>query len=109
VRKTNGELISVTQVERKPLALGQKVLVIGGPQARIVPDYSVDIPVEKPAAATSEEKPKKPVEEAPIPSAILPPPEKPVLSDLPPPSPSRPHEGAATELPAALPVAPVAE
>lgn len=41
VRKTNGELISVTQTDPAPLAIGQKVLVIAGAQARIVPDYTV--------------------------------------------------------------------
>ena len=41
VRKTsNGELLSVTQKDEVPLALGQKVLVIAGSQARIVPDYT---------------------------------------------------------------------
>ena len=41
VRKTsNGELLSVTQKDAAPLALGQKVLVIAGSQARIVPDYT---------------------------------------------------------------------
>lgn len=40
VRKANGELLSVTQREPKPLPVGQKVLVITGNQARIVPDYS---------------------------------------------------------------------
>lgn len=41
VRKTNGDMISVTQREKKPLELGRKVLVINGPQARVVPDYSM--------------------------------------------------------------------
>ena len=41
VRKANGELVSVTQRDAAPLALGQKVLVISGSQARIVPDYTV--------------------------------------------------------------------
>lgn len=41
VRKNNGDMLSVTQREQKPLELGQKVLVIIGPQARVVPDYSV--------------------------------------------------------------------
>ncbi len=40
VREPKGELISVTQREPKPIAIGQKVLVIEGKQARIVPDYS---------------------------------------------------------------------
>ena len=41
VRKGNGDLLSVTQKDATPLALGQKVLVITGIQARIVPDYTV--------------------------------------------------------------------
>jgi len=58
VRKTNGELLSVTQSEDTPLPLGQKVLVIAGNQARIVPDYSVEI-----AAPKAETKPEaKPAE-----------------------------------------------
>jgi len=57
VKKYNGDMISVTQTEPKPLALGQKVLVISSTaQARIVPDYSVDIPVEKPKDAKKDDK-----------------------------------------------------
>ena len=41
VRKANGDLISVAQKDEKPLRVGEKVLVIAGPQARIVPDYTV--------------------------------------------------------------------
>ncbi len=41
VRKTGGELVSVTQRDAVPLALGTRVLVIAGNQARIVPDYTV--------------------------------------------------------------------
>ncbi len=44
VRKPNGELISVTQKDEVPLAVGQNVLVIAGAQARIVPDYTVAPP-----------------------------------------------------------------
>jgi hypothetical protein len=36
VRKANGDLLSVTQKDETPLAVGQHVLVIAGPQARIV-------------------------------------------------------------------------
>lgn len=69
VRKANGEMVSVTQVDKLPLPLGQKVLVIAGPQARIVADYTVgpepvpsspalplvplaSVPAPTPAAAT---------------------------------------------------------
>lgn len=41
VRKPNGDLISVAQKDTTPLVLGQKVLVITGNQARVVPDYTV--------------------------------------------------------------------
>ncbi len=48
VRKGNGDLVSVTQRDAAPLVLGQRVLVIAGAQARIVPDYVVPAP-EPPA------------------------------------------------------------
>jgi outer membrane lipoprotein SlyB len=41
VRKPNGDLLSVTQREPTPIPIGQKVLVITGNQARVLPDYSV--------------------------------------------------------------------
>lgn len=41
VRKANGEMVSVAQKDTRPLWVGEKVLVIAGPQARIVPDYTV--------------------------------------------------------------------
>ena len=56
VRKPNGDLVSVTQKDTTPLALGQKVLVIGGNQARVVPDYTVPAvvkPVESVAPSAS--------------------------------------------------------
>ena len=55
VRKHNGDLLSLTQREKTPLPLGQKVLVITGAQARIIPDYSVP-----PAEPAKEEPPKAP-------------------------------------------------
>ena len=58
VRKPNGDLVSVTQKDTTPLALGQKVLVIGGNQARVVPDYTVPAavkPVEAVAPSASAE------------------------------------------------------
>lgn len=51
VRKTNGDLVSVTQRDATPLDIGQRVLVIGGAQARIVPDYTQRVPGETPASA----------------------------------------------------------
>ncbi|WP_283949959.1 glycine zipper 2TM domain-containing protein [Roseicella aquatilis] len=41
VRTEKEELLSVTQKDSVPLAVGQRVLVITGNQARIVPDYTV--------------------------------------------------------------------
>jgi len=61
VRKTNGDLVSVTQKDIEPLAIGQKVLVITGNQARVVVDYTV--PVETGA----KEKPQEPAKQATAP------------------------------------------
>jgi outer membrane lipoprotein SlyB len=60
VRKQAGDLVSVTQKDKTPLALGQKVLVIAGNQARVVPDYTLppDVSPNKTAAVA------KPVETA---------------------------------------------
>src|SRR5208283_5263025 len=49
VQEPKDKLVSVTQKDEKPLPIGQKVLVIAGKQARIVPDYTVDI--QTPATA----------------------------------------------------------
>jgi outer membrane lipoprotein SlyB len=51
VRKTNGDLLSVTQRDEIPLAIGERVLVIAGAQARIVPDYTQTLPAPAPTAA----------------------------------------------------------
>jgi outer membrane lipoprotein SlyB len=51
VRKANGEMVSVVQKDDKPLWEGEKVLVIAGPQARIVPDYTVPFDAPDKAAA----------------------------------------------------------
>jgi len=52
VRKPNGDLLSVTQREPVPIPLGQKVLVIAGNQARVVPDYSAAL--DPPSAPASD-------------------------------------------------------
>ncbi|MCC6718165.1 MAG: hypothetical protein IT555_09785, partial [Acetobacteraceae bacterium] len=62
VRKTSGELVSVTQNDEVPLALGEKVLVIAGSQARIVPDYTVP-------AETAAPKPEPQATSQPAPQA----------------------------------------
>jgi outer membrane lipoprotein SlyB len=55
IRKASGDLVSVTQNDKTPLALGQKVLVIAGNQARVVPDYTVP-PESESATATKPPK-----------------------------------------------------
>ena len=79
LRKTNGEMVSVTQKDEKPLALGQKVLVIGGNQARIVADYTVPVEPgtkEKAAETAKDGAPSAPPPgpvgaTAPAPAAVL--------------------------------------
>lgn len=44
VRQADGKLVSVTQSDKKPLAVGTHVLVIAGKQARVVRDYTVPLP-----------------------------------------------------------------
>lgn len=106
VRKPNGDLISVVQRDQTPLAIGQKVLVIAGAQARIVPDYTVhDAPPPAPAPAAaphapvqSETLPPAPASEAvPAPAAALP--------EAPLPAPAEPapaKAGSPAEAPAPL-------
>jgi outer membrane lipoprotein SlyB len=97
VRKANGDLLSVTQREPSPIPLGQKVLVITGNQARIVPDYSLaldptpapsqgaektgaaektgvkETPAASPApVATAHQTPPSPPSEAGVPAAVTP-------------------------------------
>ncbi|WP_042444019.1 membrane protein [Azospirillum sp. B510] len=59
VRKSNGELLSLTQKEPQPLPIGQKVLVITGSQARIVPDYSTPADPEAPKTEASKTEASK--------------------------------------------------
>jgi outer membrane lipoprotein SlyB len=71
VRKPNGDLLSVTQREPQPIPVGQAVLVITGPQARIVPDYAA---ATGHAAATTEAPPATPPLRQPPTLVIAPPP-----------------------------------
>ena len=61
VRKSNGDLLSVTQQDAQPLEVGQKVLVIAGNQARIVPDYTVTLDPAPPEPKTEPAAPLPPV------------------------------------------------
>jgi outer membrane lipoprotein SlyB len=63
VHETKGDLVSVTQQDSKPLTIGEKVLVIAGSQARVVPDYTVPVQTE-PSAAAAQDKP------VPLPSSL---------------------------------------
>ncbi len=55
LRKNDGDLLSVTQREPAPLPIGQKVLVVTGSQARVIPDYSATL---DPPGATAPDKSK---------------------------------------------------
>ena len=71
LRKTNGDLLSVTQRDKLPLALGEHVLVIAGPQARVVRDYTV--PPSEVVAKPQEPAPAAPpqaAQSAPAPSPM---------------------------------------
>ncbi|KAA0683011.1 hypothetical protein DS843_06305 [Roseomonas genomospecies 6] len=108
VRKPDGDLLSVTQKDEKPIDIGQKVLVIAGSQARIVADYSVDPePAPAPAAkeaAKDDAKPTDPVPTDPVVEAKeLPPPEPAAVPETGGPAPLRltppPVEAAPAEPP----------
>jgi outer membrane lipoprotein SlyB len=65
VRKPNGDLVSVTQRDKTPLVLGQKVLVIAGVQARVVPDYTVP-PLATPAKTDTPTPGARPADTKPV-------------------------------------------
>jgi len=78
VRKPNGDLLSVTQKDAQPLAVGQKVLVIAGNQARVVADYTVTEPAKQTAAAPQEAPPAPAAPPpAPVTATPLPAPDEP--------------------------------
>jgi outer membrane lipoprotein SlyB len=108
VRKTNGELLNVTQRDVPPLPVGQKVLVIAGAQARIVPDYTapeIAPQASGPAPSTrSAASVEAPAEAVPPPSSQRPD-ESPVRSELPPASAEPPPSPRA---PLVAPAAPLA-
>jgi outer membrane lipoprotein SlyB len=100
IRKPNGDLVSVTQKDKTPLALGQKVLVIAGTQARVVPDYTLPPPVKAPDTAKTEPE-AKPAETKP--------PEAPQPADTQaaaPPPPADPSQPKPADAPDAKPAAP---
>lgn len=105
VRKGNGELVSVTQKDKIPLALGQKVLVIAGNQARVVPDYTVPPSTTATKATEAAEAARTDTAPAGIKS-----PDAPGATDVRPaevkPSDAAPAEAKPAETPAASPTDP---
>ena len=92
VKKPNGDLISVAQKDPKALKVGQKVLVIAGPQARIVPDYTVTVetndkaakpaaPLVAPSAAAAPVAAQPPVPPPSVPQPLA---QQPPVTDAPP-------------------------
>jgi outer membrane lipoprotein SlyB len=77
VRTAKQELVSVTQRDTTPLVVGQRVLVIAGNQARIVPDYTTRPPATPAEAAreapgpAEQATPVTPTPETPTPAAAL--------------------------------------
>jgi outer membrane lipoprotein SlyB len=73
VRRTDGTLVSVTQRDATPLALGTRVLVIAGSQARIVPDYTrePEPPAPPPSPAPATPPPTETPAEAPTSLPVL--------------------------------------
>jgi outer membrane lipoprotein SlyB len=71
VRKTNagkatGDLMSVTQKDVSPLGVGAHVLIIEGPQARIVADYTVPVVVQSLHPEAPKSEAPKAIEAAPL-------------------------------------------
>jgi outer membrane lipoprotein SlyB len=101
VRETNNDLVSVTQKDAAPLKIGTKVLVIGGKQARIVPDYTVnpDATAQVPAAEGAPADATPSTATAPLPPPVA-------ASALPPPAEAASPGPASASPPAAPQAAP---
>ncbi|HUA76609.1 MAG TPA: hypothetical protein VMA86_02990, partial [Acetobacteraceae bacterium] len=99
VQQTDGKLVSVTQTDRAPLAIGTHVLVIAGKQARVVRDYTVPLP-SPPKKAVAETEP------APSPIVVMPLNAPAVAVDPPTPGASGPEPPAADTVPNTAPVNP---
>ena len=95
VKKTNGDMLSVTQKDVTALGIGAHVLIIEGPQARVVADYTVPlaVPPQQQAEASKTAPPVPPSSPAtaptPSPGAIT-------SSPLPPPDPGKKPESSET-------------
>jgi outer membrane lipoprotein SlyB len=113
VRRVNGELLNVTQRDVPPLPIGQKVLVIAGAQARIVPDYTVpDVaaaaPGQAPAAVEAPVRADPPPAATPPQATPQPPPETPARTELPPAAPAQADAPSSPRAPLVPPEAPLA-
>lgn len=99
VKKGNGDLLSVTQKDPQPLVIGAHVLIIEGPQARVVPDYTVPVVAE--ALHPEEAKQTAKAEPVATPLGSMPPGTAPAAQAGPAASPSTPAVTAvvATPLP----------
>jgi len=74
VRKSSGDLVSVTQKDKAPLTLGLHVLVIAGNQARIVPDYTVPADASsKPGEGDKSKPPEQAGDKPGAPISLTPP------------------------------------
>ena len=107
VRKANSDLLSVTQKETAHLPIGAHVLVIQGPQARIVLDYTVPLPdlmpkaadTAKPTLAAPGVSPTTPASSAPAASQSSSTPPSPPTSSAPPASPDGPSKPESQPVP----------
>ncbi|MGH7068817.1 MAG: hypothetical protein ACREFO_02220 [Acetobacteraceae bacterium] len=68
VKQADGKLVSVTQSDKKPLAVDTHVLVIAGKQARVVRDYTVPLPAQPEKLKTEVVPPPTAVAVAPLPA-----------------------------------------
>ncbi len=103
VRKSNGDMLSVTQVDTTALALGQKVLLISGNQARIVADYTVPTPT--PVIAVMPPAVDTPPEVAPTPAVVTATPLAPPVIATPVATVANPGAGPVVNLPS-VPITP---
>jgi outer membrane lipoprotein SlyB len=94
VRTIKGDLLSVTQADTTPLAIGQNVLLIAGNQARIVPDYTFE-----PTATAARAEAQWPAQAGPAPASAEPAAAQPAPDATAPPTPG---PAASSALPAGL-------
>ncbi|MGH7056330.1 MAG: hypothetical protein ACREFZ_00400 [Acetobacteraceae bacterium] len=72
IQEKSGKLLSVTQTDKQPFAIGTHVLVITGKQARVVRDYTVPLPPKPAASVSARQAVPVPVTVTPLPDAEAP-------------------------------------